>query len=121
MLPEPVTALFFGPHDGEEYRAFRTVRKGAVQGCAIGATTTPVGTGVAFSGALRLALDGRDGALPGGLGFGRGPRAPGSIGTDPNSMVPIVMLSGAGYLAITRAPPTAAGALTTRAPFPARS
>ena len=45
----------------------------------------------------------------------------GGIGTDPNSMVPIVMLSGAGYLAITRAPSTAAGALTTRAPFPARS
>ena len=121
MLPEPVTALFFGPNDGEEYRAFRTVRKGPVQGCANGATTAPVGSGVACSGALRLALVAgtvlclADWVLVEDLGF------LGGIGTDPNSMVPMSLLSGAGYLAITRALPTAAGALTTRAPFPARS
>ncbi len=43
------------PNDGEEYRAFRTVRKGPVQGCANGATTAPVDSEVACRGALRLA------------------------------------------------------------------
>jgi hypothetical protein len=31
----------------------------------------------------------------------------GGVGTDPNSMVPMVMLSVAGYLVVTRAPSSA--------------
>ncbi len=95
------------PNDGEEYRSILYRRKRPVQGCANIVTTAPVGSEVTCSGALRLALVAAgtvlclaDLVLVEDLRFG------GGVGTDPNSMVPTSLLSGAGYLAITLGPST---------------
>ncbi len=40
----------------------------------------------------------------------------GGLGTDPNSMIPLILLAGAGYLALVRVPRTAPAAVTGPAP-----
>ena len=91
-----------------------------VQGCANIATTAPVGSEVTCSGALRLALVAAGTVLClADLVLVEDLRFLGGVGTDPNSMVPTSLLSGAGYLAITRALSTAnPGTGDTGGPLP---